>query len=152
MFEYLETTRHIFRVGFRTPMLQKILQIISKEDSFNIFTADVPSSSSIFEAVSVVRDPNNIFEVQNAVMYFFSRIIQTNEPGSFYHSEAIRIMNVCDKVFNSLIAEGINTEHAPRVPRDLNDEIVDLYIESLNFFASGLDEPILMEHIRYLEE
>lgn len=132
-------------------MLQKILQIIAQEDTFKLFTTNAPNS--IYEITSTIRNRDNPLEVQNAILYYFKRVLHEHDPGTFYHAEALRVMKICEDVFMRAQPEALYPGSAPpRAPRDINDEVVDLYLESLNFFSSGLEEPVLAEHIRYLEK
>lgn len=62
--------------------------------------------------------------------------------------EANKMYAVCEGFFSSHENSKIGKDR-PEV-RDLNDEIVEFYSESLKHFASLLNEDILVEHIRYL--
>lgn len=132
-------------------MLQKILQIIAKEDTFKLFTAN--AHPSIYEAFSLVQEPMNIREIQGVLHNFFAQIVKTHDPTTFYYTEAARMLAVVDNIFMEMQREyaGAVPSPSPSQPRDLNDEAVDLYMESLRYFASALEEPVLMEHIKYLE-
>lgn len=129
-------------------MLQKILQIIAKEDTFKLFTG--PTSPSIYDAYAGIQEPIGLHEIQRTLGHFFTSVMQKADPTTFYYTEAARMLTVVDKIFAEIQKEYMNFAPA-RPPRDANDEVVDLYLESLNYFAAGLDEPVLREHICYLE-
>lgn len=131
-------------------MLQQLLQLVAQEDTFKLFTGE--GYASIYDAMEEVRGSSDPVAIQNAVERFFGRILESNPPGSFCHNEAVRILRICQALCADEQARlAAQQEARPPLPRDQNDDIVDLYMDSLRFFAAALDEPILNEHIRFLD-
>lgn len=127
-------------------MLQKILQFIAKEDTFKLFTG--PAHPNLYDALGGVPESASLLDIRTILARFFTQISQQSDPATFYYSEAQRMIVVIDNLFTELQRE---YAHAPRQPRDASDDVVDLYLESLNYFAAGIDDPVLAEHIKYLE-
>lgn len=130
-------------------MIDQILQIMAKEDTRKFFTGD--EHPSVFDAVSAISNPQDIKEIEKAVKNYFEQVMQISPPSSQIYYEAERMYMVCERMFASL-GDRQYLQPLHHETRDLNDEIVDFYIESLKHFTSGLNEDILVEHIRYLDD
>lgn len=129
-------------------MLQKILQVIAKEDTFKLFTG--PTGPSVLDAFKGIQEPVGLQECQQALSRFFGTTIASSDPSTFYGTEARRMQQVVDGIFAEIQKEyASKAQQAPQ--RDINDEVVDIYMESLHYFASGLDAPVLKEHLSYLD-
>ena len=132
-------------------MLQQILQIIIQEDTFKLFTSS--ERPSVFEVLSKIQDPTNLIEIKTIIFSFFGILVNNQDPNSFLYSEAFRIMNILEKKFlefQECMALKMNLS-STRPERDFKDDVIDLYMESLDYFINGLEEPVLIEHYKYLE-
>ncbi|ELA42127.1 uncharacterized protein VICG_00768 [Vittaforma corneae ATCC 50505] len=127
--------------------MQRILEIIAAEDHEKLFTGE--NHPNIYDAIAPINNSHEIKEIERALKYYFEQVLQITSPSSKVHYEAQRMLMVCEKVFSSM-GEDMG-EMAVQSTRDLSDEIVDFYMESLKHFASYVDEEILNEHIRYLD-
>jgi len=135
--------------------MQRILEILVSEDKERFFTGD--SHPNIYDAVAPIANTNNIKEIGRALKNYFEQVLQITQPGTKVHSEAQRMLGLCARATGEAaesMAEGKAEEgKAAAVPvRELSDEIVDFYMESLKHFASYVEEEVLNEHIRYLDE
>lgn len=128
--------------------MQRILDIIVAEDHEKLFTGE--SHPNIYDAIAPISNSHEVREIERALKYYFEQVLQITPQNSKAHYEAQRMLMVCEKIFSS-IDEELGKVAAQPV-RDLSDEIVDFYMESLRHFASYVDEEILNEHIRYLDE
>lgn len=131
-------------------MIDQILQIIAKEDSQKLFTGE--EHPSVFDAVSAISNPQDAREIERALKNYFEQVMQISSPNSQVYYEAERMYMTCEKVFSSLGEHRYQSQLSQHEARDLNDEIVDFYMESLRHFVSGLSEDILVEHVRYLDD
>ncbi|KAI5169579.1 hypothetical protein PAEPH01_0831 [Pancytospora epiphaga] len=129
-------------------MLQKILQSIIKEDTFKLFTGT--SGPSILDEFKGMKEPVTVQECRQVIFNFFGRIVAGSDPSAFYSTEARRMQQVIEGIFAEIEREYVNGAQQA-APRGINDEIVDIYMESLQYFISELDIPILKEHVSYLE-
>lgn len=129
-------------------MLEQILSILQKEDTHKLFSGE--SHPSIFDAVSAISNPQDSKEIEKALKNYFGQVMQISQPTSEMYYEAERMYAMCDRIFASL-EENKGPATETHEAKDMNDEIVDFYLESLKHFASGLSEDVLNEHIKYLE-
>lgn len=123
-------------------MLQVIVQELTKEDTHRIFSSQ--THPTIYEIADRIQDPQNIAEIETVFKTFFSKILHSQDPNSFVYLEAIRMLNALDRIILSMT-------RSSQKPKDINDEMVDIYMESLRAFASGINEKILDDHIAYLD-
>ena len=130
------------------PFVQQAMNAITKEDTFKLFIP--PTRPNIYDVVGCLPEACSFPEARAAFIRFFTQIVQQSEPYNFYHTEAGRMVAVVDGIFTAMQLE--YAQARPVAPRDANDEVVDLYMESLKNFAAELDEKILQEHIWYLEK
>lgn len=130
-------------------MLQRLLDLIASEDTEKLFTGD--SHPNIYDAVSAHSNLNDPRELERTLKHYFEQVVQVSLPNSRTLYEAQRMLSVCDKAFSIIRAN--DPTRANQAPvRDINDEIVDFYMESLKHFSSSIQESALYEHIKYLED
>ncbi|KAI4293022.1 hypothetical protein PAPHI01_2296 [Pancytospora philotis] len=129
-------------------MIPKILQILSKADTFKLFTT--PTGPSIYEAFAQAKEPLSLPEIHQVIRRYFAMMTQGVDPSSFVATEAARMQGLADKALIEMQKEYIAQQAL--APRDQNDELVALYLDSMNYFVAGLDIPVLTEHMKYLEE
>ncbi len=127
----------------QNPVIQQIIQAIIKEDTFKLFTGQ--SSPNVISVVNNLNETSSLQDVRMVLIHFFNNIIQNSDPFNFSHSEAQRMLKIVDKIFSEIPKEYLQPL------RDANDDIVDLYMESLKIFSKDIDDPILNKHIWYLE-
>lgn len=130
-------------------MLEKILKLIASEDSERLFTGD--NHPNIYDAVSANSNLDDMRELERTLKHYFEQVMQVSPSTSRVYYEAQRILSVCERAFSAIKGNGTERISAPQI-RDINDEIVDFYLESLKHFASSINENILHEHIKYLED
>jgi hypothetical protein len=130
-------------------MIQKILERIRQEDAFELFISKHGPAGLLNNAAERIGNKNDINEIEQCIMNFFSSSISKYEPNTFYHMEAVRLAKVAEQVLLDTKTKVSMASLKP--PRDLSDEIIDLYMESLRHFSAGLNEPVLEEHIKYLD-
>ncbi|KAI5149273.1 hypothetical protein ENBRE01_0806 [Enteropsectra breve] len=128
-------------------MLQNILKLLAKEQSFEILIAQ--SETPLQTAIAQISDPTNPYEIKEVLVGFFSKFIYSCDPASVLHSESMRLCKIIDQCCSDAIEA---QKAAIPASRDANDDLVDLYMESLKYFASTLSESVLDEHISYLDQ
>lgn len=130
-------------------MLEKILSLIAAEDTEKLFTGD--NHPNIYDAVAANSNLDDPRELERTLKHYFEQVIQVSPPTSRVYYEAHKMLSVCEKAFGII---RVNDPERPPTPhvRDINDEIVDFYLESLKHFASSINENVLHEHIKYLED
>lgn len=128
--------------------VRAIIQRIEEEDTDKIFTGEM--HPNIYDAVEAISSPLGIKEIERAIRHYFEQVIQITQPETRVHFEAQRILSKCDSIFSLVPNEEEKSMMA--VKRDICDEIADFYMESLKHFASFVEEDILFDHIKYLEE
>lgn len=128
-------------------MLDQIISVLRNEDTFKFFTGN--AHPTIYDAVSAISNPHEHKEIERALKNYFDQVMQISPPESQMFLEANRMYAVCEGFFSSQENSKIGKDR-PEV-RDLNDEILEFYSESLKHFASFLNEDILVEHIKYLD-
>jgi hypothetical protein len=128
-------------------MLDRFLEMIILEDTEKLFTGD--SHPNIFDAVSANLNMEDPKEIERTLKHYFGQVLQIAPKTSRISFEAQRMLHLCENAFESIRKNQTNY-NAPM--RDINDEIVDLYMDSLSHFSSNIPEQVLHEHIKYLED
>lgn len=127
-------------------MLYKIIDLIVQEDTFKLFTNR--SSSSVFDVLEEQPRIKTAEELRTRVENYFCRILESTSPDSLYFNEASRMLGFVEKIFREL-KEMSDMGKDSRI-RDPMDDTIDLYLESVGRFVSGLEVPVLQEHVRYI--
>lgn len=129
--------------------MERIIEILAQEDKDRLFTGD--SHPNIYDAIASINNPTEIKEIERSLKYYFEQMIQIASENSTIQNEAKRMLMICDKIFPK--SENLEVDEVlVQSSRNLSDEIVDFYMESLKHFASYVEEDILNEHIKYLED
>ena len=126
-------------------MLQTIIQRISEEYNLKFLTK---ISQNTFGVASKIWDPTNILELEIVIKNYFNNIM-LNSSDNFNANEAMRILNIFNEYFR---IDKPELKVTYKMNRIVKDDISDLYIDSLVRFVSAIDEPVLFEHIRYLDK
>lgn len=130
-------------------MLDKILNILKNEDTYSFFTGN--THPSVSDAVSAISNPEDYKEIERALKNYFDQVMQISTNESPLFIEANRMYSICDGFFSSCTNTPINNSSKPEAT-DLNEEIVNFYLDSLKHFASFVNEDILNAHIAYIED
>lgn len=130
-------------------MLEKILNILTSEDTYKFFTGN--AHPSIQDAVSAISNPEDYKEIERALKNYFDQVMQLYPSESQLFSEASRMHTICENFFASSQTIQPSRHQTSSEATDLSNEIVNFYMESLKHFSSSLGEDILFAHIRYLD-
>lgn len=134
-------------------LLKEILQNLEIEDSGKFFCGE--SHPNIYDAVSAISNQCDLREIERTLKHYFEQVMQITAPSSQVYFEAERMKTVCDTIFSSIQSNSsspnVIERRGKQESKTYNDEIVHFYLESLEHFASGLNEDILNAHIRYLK-
>lgn len=119
-------------------MINRILEIVAKEDTFNLFSRNV--SPSIYSINNF--DIRTVGNLKTVLLMFFKNIIDTSSPDSLYWNEACRMYKFVNRLFQEIL--GISCEGTA------NDDITDCYIESISEFVESVDSDIVKAQINYI--
>jgi hypothetical protein len=133
-------------------MLAEILKSLENEDNLKLFCGE--SHPNIYDAVSAISNQNDKKEIERALKNYFEQVMQITSQTSQVFFEAERMRTICESLFNSIQESTVpeSTEKTQKAEvKTYNDEIVNFYLESIEHFASGLNEEVLYQHIDYLK-
>lgn len=130
----------------QNPIVEQIIQTIRKEDTFKLFTSN--NSLNIINAISSLNENYTLYDLRISIISFFNKIIESSEPFQFPHTEAKRMLGIIEQIFSEIPKE---YAQPPRRARDVNDELIDLYMDSIKNFAKDIDDTVLNQHIWYLD-
>lgn len=119
-------------------MIDRIIEIVAKEDTFNLFSRNVsPSIYSIYN-----YDLRTLGNIKTVLLMFFKNIIDTSSPDSLYWNEACRMYKFVNRLFQEI--DRISCEGTA------NDDITDCYIESISEYVENVKSDIVKDQINYI--
>ncbi|EOB15044.1 hypothetical protein NBO_10g0034 [Nosema bombycis CQ1] len=119
-------------------MLNRILEIVAKEDTFSLFSHG--ATPSVYDLQRYNLKTTSSIKV--ALEMFFRNIIEKSVQDSLYWSEANRMLRFISRLFheiNEISKEGTT-----------NDDVTDCYIESILDYTEDINVNIIKEHVRFI--
>lgn len=123
-------------------MLYKIMELISKNDTFNLFT-EYPSANNLTTITKRLSHYSNINSLESDILAIFKNVINTHSYNSIYVAESDRLINFTRRLFEQ--AKDIKKEE---FKVDYTDDVIRLYGESLENFVDGVE--LVNEHVNFV--
>lgn len=136
-------------------IIQRVLEHVIEQDKLRLFTP--PHNPNVYDMLPALENCCTLSDVKIVLLRFFGTVIHNAETISYYTTEAQRIIALIDTLLGTVQQEFRQAQQpaeqpfVAQQPRRVDDEMADIYMGSLKAFASELDEPVLQEHIRYLD-
>lgn len=119
-------------------MINRILDIITTEDTFKIFSTT--KSPTIYDINKYkIR---TLSDVKKYLMSFFENFLKSSNTESLIFSEALRMKKFVEKLFNEI--DDVNKE------TNGDDNVVDAYVKSLVAFTEDLNILCIKEQVFYI--
>lgn len=128
----------LFLNYFYPNMINRILDIITTEDTFKIFSTT--KSPTIYDINKLrIRTLSN---VKKFLISFFENALKSSNTESLFFSEAFRLKKFVEKLFNEI--DDVNKETSG------DDNVVDAYVKSLVEFTEDLNILCIKEQVFYI--
>lgn len=127
-------------------MLIKLSEFVAQADTFKLFSND--KLPNILKRINESPRISSKEELENRIYDFFQEIVNSSNVDSLYYNEAIRLLGLFKKFFDETSDPTVVDGNFSL--RDPIDDLVDSYTESLREFVSGLDVPVIQEHLEYI--
>ncbi|KAK6090910.1 hypothetical protein P3W45_000155 [Vairimorpha bombi] len=119
-------------------MINRILEILSAEDTFNLFSNQMSPSIYDIRKLKIKTLPN----IKYFLISLFRGVRDSSASESLYWNEAIRLEKFTFRLFKEI--EDVKHES------NGDDNVIEGYVESLMEFVDGIDIPILNDQISYI--
>ncbi|ELQ74173.1 hypothetical protein THOM_2911 [Trachipleistophora hominis] len=123
-------------------MLYRIMELISKHDTFNLFT-EYPSTNNLTTITKKLSHYTNIKALENDILAIFKTVMNAHNYNSIYVAESDRLSNLTRRVFEE--AKELKKEE---FKVDYTDDVIRLYGESLESFVDGVE--LVNEHVNFV--
>jgi len=122
---------------------RKILQTISSEDRLGLLSKE--TKAFLLNLLGSVTSTTNTAELKRTVNQCFTQIIGAFPSNSLEYAGALSLRDYSMK----LIVEALNSSYKHH--KDINDAIVNIYLESIHNFNLEIKDPLIYEHLCFLE-
>ncbi|KAF7684766.1 hypothetical protein TCON_0065 [Astathelohania contejeani] len=117
-------------------MFYKILELITHEDGFQLFTEDL---------IRITEDIPNIkslTEFKHRLFETFVRKAKQYHEETIHYWESVKIIKFINKIFTEIDDYEIEREF------DFTDDIIKIYSKSLEEYVDGI--PLIDEYVKYV--